>query len=69
MKKRILCGVANYEEIVAKNGCFIDKTRYIEKLEEIETPVFLRPRRFGNQGFRVFEAATLPQFRADSNRH
>ena len=40
-------GVANYEEIVAKNGYFIDKTQYIERLEEIENPVFLRPRRFG----------------------
>jgi len=43
MKKRILYGVANYEEIVAKNGYFIDKTQYIERLEEIENPVFLRP--------------------------
>ena len=47
MKKRILYGVANYEEIVAKNGYFIDKTQYIKQLEEIENPVFLRPRRFG----------------------
>jgi hypothetical protein len=47
MKKRMLYGVANYEEIVAKNGYFIDKTQYIERLEEIENPVFLRPRRFG----------------------
>ena len=47
MKKRILYGSANYEEIVAKNGYFVDKTHYIEKLEEIENPVFLRPRRFG----------------------
>jgi hypothetical protein len=47
MKKRILYGVANYEEIVAQNGYFIDKTQYIERLEEIENPVFLRPRRFG----------------------
>jgi hypothetical protein len=28
-------------------GYFVDKTHYIEKLEEIEDPVFLRPRRFG----------------------
>ncbi len=32
---------------MAKNGYFIDKTQYIERLEEIENPVFLRPRRFG----------------------
>ncbi|OAD18720.1 protein containing DUF1703 [Candidatus Thiomargarita nelsonii] len=47
MKKRILYGVADYEEIVRKNGYFVDKTLYIEKLELIENPVFLRPRRFG----------------------
>jgi Predicted AAA-ATPase/PD-(D/E)XK nuclease superfamily len=47
MRKRILYGVANYEEIVTKNGYFVDKTQYIEKLESIENPVFLRPRRFG----------------------
>ena len=47
MKKRILYGVANYEEIVAKKGYFVDKTHYIEKMESIENPVFLRPRRFG----------------------
>jgi Predicted AAA-ATPase/PD-(D/E)XK nuclease superfamily len=47
MKKRILYGVANYEEIVAENGYFVDKTRYIPELEMIRNPVFLRPRRFG----------------------
>ena len=40
-------GVANYEEIVAENGYFVDKTRYIPELEMIRNPVFLRPRRFG----------------------
>ncbi len=47
MKKRVLYGTANYEEIVQKNGYFVDKTAYIEKLEEVGNPVFLRPRRFG----------------------
>jgi len=47
MKKRILYANANYEEIVSENGYFIDKTHYIEKLEKIGNPVFLRPRRFG----------------------
>jgi hypothetical protein len=47
MKKRILYGVANYEEIVAENGYFVDKTHYISKLEAVRNPVFLRPRRFG----------------------
>jgi hypothetical protein len=47
MKKRILYGNANYEEIVNDNGYFVDKTQYIELLETIKNPVFLRPRRFG----------------------
>ncbi|ETR70963.1 MAG: AAA-ATPase [Candidatus Magnetoglobus multicellularis str. Araruama] len=46
-KKRILYGNASYKEIIHKNGYFVDKTHYIEKLERIEDPVFLRPRRFG----------------------
>jgi len=51
MKKRILYSVANYEEIVRDNGYFVDKTSYIEKLETIKNPVFLRPRRFGKSLF------------------
>ncbi|MBF0103574.1 MAG: AAA family ATPase, partial [Desulfobacterales bacterium] len=47
MKKKVLYANANYEEIVTKDGYFVDKTAYIEKLEPIENPVFLRPRRFG----------------------
>lgn len=47
MKKRILYGNANYEEIVSNNGYFVDKTQYIERIEAINCPVFLRPRRFG----------------------
>lgn len=47
MKKRILYANADYEDIVRKNGYFVDKTEYVEKLEYIENPVFLRPRRFG----------------------
>ncbi len=47
MKKRVLYAVANYEELVRDNGYFVDKTRYIERLESINNPVFLRPRRFG----------------------
>ncbi|MCP4692133.1 MAG: AAA family ATPase, partial [Desulfobacterales bacterium] len=47
MKKPIPYGVADYEELVRDNGYFVDKTLYIEKLERIKNPVFLRPRRFG----------------------
>lgn len=47
MKKRVLYSVANYAEIVRDNGYFVDKTAYIQKLETVKNPVFLRPRRFG----------------------
>lgn len=47
MRKRVLYSEANYGRIVEKNGYFVDKTRYIEQLEQVENPVFLRPRRFG----------------------
>ena len=47
MKKRILYAEANYPAIVRRNGFFVDKTAYIEKLEQFDNPVFLRPRRFG----------------------
>jgi hypothetical protein len=47
MNKRIVYGVANYEELVRDNGYFVDKTHYITALEEVKNPVFLRPRRFG----------------------
>ena len=47
MKKRILYAEANYQAIVRRNGYLVDKTAYIENLEQIDNPVFLRPRRFG----------------------
>lgn len=47
MKKSIPYAVANYEELVQKNSYFVDKTHYIEKLEGVSNPIFLRPRRFG----------------------
>ena len=47
MKKRVLYGNANYEEIVRDHGYFVDKTAHIEQLEQVKNAVFLRPRRFG----------------------
>ncbi len=47
MNRRIPYGVGNYEEIVNENYYYVDKTAFIRKLEEIENPIFLRPRRFG----------------------
>ncbi len=47
MKKKIPYGIANYTELVEKNCYFVDKTKYIETLETVNNPVFLRPRKFG----------------------
>jgi Predicted AAA-ATPase/PD-(D/E)XK nuclease superfamily len=47
MKRRVVYAEANYEALVRKHGYFVDKTEYIAKLELVENPVFLRPRRFG----------------------
>ena len=51
MKKRIPYGVINYAELIEENNYFVDKTNYIEKLESVKNPVFLRPRRFGKSLF------------------
>ncbi len=47
VKKRIPYAIANFEEIRERNCYFVDKTKYIETLEEYKAPVYLRPRRFG----------------------
>ncbi len=46
-KKKIPYAVSNLEQIRSGNYYFVDKTKYLEKLENYKTPVFLRPRRFG----------------------
>ena len=45
--KRIPYAVSNLEQIQGENYYLVDKTKYLEKLENYITPVFLRPRRFG----------------------
>ena len=47
MPKNIPYGIMNYAEIIKGSNYFIDKTKYISKLEKINNPIFLRPRRFG----------------------
>lgn len=53
MKKRIPYGISNYKTIVEDNYVYVDKTSYIEKLENYDSPYifFLRPRRFGKSLF------------------
>lgn len=46
-------GISNYETIVKENRIYVDKTMYIEKLENLSdtTIMFLRPRKFGKTLF------------------
>ena len=46
MKRRIPYGVINWAKLV-RECLFVDNTSCIHKLEEVDTPVFLRPKRFG----------------------
>ena len=49
-KKKIIVGMSTLSEIRDKGGIYVDKTRFIDLLENhagTSVPVFLRPRRFG----------------------
>ena len=45
-KRRIPYGVINWATLV-RECLFVDNTSYLRKLEDVATPVFLRPKRFG----------------------
>ena len=49
MRRKIPYGISNYKKIIKEQYIYVDKTRFIEILESLNTvyPVFLRPRRFG----------------------
>ena len=51
--KKIPYGISNYEQLIQDGYFYIDKTKYIEKLEEISEKniVILRPRKFGKTLF------------------
>ena len=51
--KKLPFGVSNYEELMRYNCYYIDKTKYIEMLENLNSRrlMFLRPRRFGKTLF------------------
>jgi hypothetical protein len=52
MRKRLLSyGLSDFARIRRDNRYFVDKTEYIAKLETVQYPVFLRPRRFGKTVF------------------
>lgn len=49
MRKKLPYGISNYKTLVENNYIYVDKTKYIETLENLHAPFifFLRPRRFG----------------------
>jgi len=51
--KKIPYGLSDYKDIIERGCYFIDKTPYIEKLENLNESyqIFLRPRRFGKSLF------------------
>jgi hypothetical protein len=51
--KRLPYGTANFESLISKNYYYVDKTRFIEMLENETNPYqfFIRPRKFGKSLF------------------
>lgn len=53
MIKKLPYGISDYERIMTNNYYYVDKTKYIEILENLQQPyiMFLRPRKFGKTLF------------------
>ncbi|TGO02491.1 hypothetical protein PN36_24180 [Candidatus Thiomargarita nelsonii] len=53
MSIRLSYSISNFEKLVTENYYYVDRTSYIEKLEQASEPYifFLRPRRFGKSLF------------------
>ena len=51
--KKLPYGISDYERVMENNYYYVDKTSYIEKLENLAEPyiMFLRPRKFGKTLF------------------
>lgn len=51
--KRLPSGISNYRELIMDNYYYVDKTKYIEKIERYpnKSIIFLRPRKFGKTLF------------------
>ncbi|HPP87755.1 MAG TPA: AAA family ATPase [bacterium] len=48
-KKKISYGLQNFETLIMDNNYYVDKTKYIELLENLDAryPGFLKPHKFG----------------------
>lgn len=51
--KKLPYGISDYERIMENDYYYVDKTKYIEALENVSAPyiMFLRPRKFGKTLF------------------
>ena len=51
--KKLPYGISDYERLIENDYYYVDKTKYIEKLENLAEPyiMFLRPRKFGKTLF------------------
>lgn len=51
--KKLPTGISDYEKLITDDYYYVDKTKYIEKMEELSNPtiMFLRPRKFGKTLF------------------
>src|SRR5699024_3672046 len=51
--KKLPYGISNYQELIEDEYYYVDKTMYIEKLENLAEKriMFLRPRKFGKTLF------------------
>ena len=53
MKLKMPYGISNFEELIKEDYYYVDKIKYIEKLENLPEKriMFLRPRKFGKTLF------------------
>ena len=49
--RKIPYGISDYKKIREQDYIYIDKTQYIEKIENTSTLIYVRPRRFGKTLF------------------
>ena len=64
---KIPYGLSNFERIRTKNFLYVDKTRFIQKVESMDYILHLRPRRFGKSLFvdmldRYYDLASVDMF-------
>jgi len=65
--KRLPYGISNFESIMTRNYAFVDKTKFVEMLENESNPnhFFIRPRKFGKSLFFSMLSNYYDMLRAD----